>query len=321
MSSGDRGSNDCPAGSGGANPDVNYPAASPYVAAVGGSSQDPTGAFGVDGWLTGYPPGGEVACSDSGGGQATAGTTEPRPAWQTGPGVPAGVNRLVPDVSMHYGTCTTPTTGRPFLTAAGQFLWLVSGTSADAPLWAGYWAVANQVTGANLGNAAPLMWRILRSEGGTNYATAFHDIVSGNNGGFAAGAGFDAVTGIGTPRFNAIYPALSLLTGSGALQGTVLAGGSPATGASVTASGFAGTYSATANGSGFYQFASLPPGSYTVTAAAGGYDSSAAPGVTVNNAATTTQDFSLTTLAATSACVTDTSQADFTAATATSTAI
>ena len=321
VASGDFGSNDCPAGSGGANPDVNYPTASPYVTGVGGTSQDPTGAFGGDGWMTGYPAGGETSCSDSGGGASTAGVTEPRPSWQTGPGVPAGVNRLVPDISMHYGTCTTPSTGKSFLTAAGQFLWLVSGTSADAPLWAGYWAVANQVTGANLGQAAPTLWRILRSEGGTSYASSFHDITTGNNGAFAAGAGFDAVTGIGTPRFNNLYPALSLLTGSGVLQGTVTAGGFPASGATVTASGFAGTYSATANGGGFYQFASLPAGSFTVTAAAGGYNSVSAAGVTVNNAATTTQNFALNTPAATSACVTDTTQADFQAATASNTGV
>jgi hypothetical protein len=114
--------------------------------------------------MTGYPAGGETACSNGGGGQATAGVTLPRPAWQTGPGVPAGVNRLVPDISMHYGSCTTPSTGRPFLTAAGQFLWVVSGTSADAPLWAGYWAVANQLAGGNLGHAAPLLWRICEAK-------------------------------------------------------------------------------------------------------------------------------------------------------------
>src|SRR4029079_2252363 len=145
-------------------------------------------------------------CRDGGGGQATAGVSEPRPAWQTGPGVPAGTKRLLPDLSMKYGTCTTPNTGKSYLTAAGQFLWLVSGTSADAPLWAGYWAVANQVTGANLGNAGPLMFRILRNEAGTSYASSFHDITTGNNGACAAGAGFDMATGVGTPRFNNIYP-------------------------------------------------------------------------------------------------------------------
>ncbi|HUD71727.1 MAG TPA: protease pro-enzyme activation domain-containing protein, partial [Dongiaceae bacterium] len=320
-SSGDAGSNDCPAGSGGANPDVNYPAASAYVTAVGGTSQDPTGAFGGDGWMTGYPPGGEAACSNGGGGQANAGITLARPAWQTGPGVPAGAFRLVPDISMHYGSCTTPSTGRPFLTAAGQFLWVVSGTSADAPLWAGYWAVANQLAGGNLGHAAPLLWRVLRDEGGTSYAASFHDVTTGNIGAYSAGVAYDMATGIGTPRFNNLYPGLVLLAGSGGVQGTVTAGGSPAAGATVTATGFAGTYTATANGGGAYTLTGLPAGSYNVAAAAAGYTSVTATGVAVTNGGSTTQNFALVTTAPVSGCVTDTSQADFQAAASTSLAL
>src|SRR5206468_1902152 len=116
---------------------------------------------------------------------------------------------------------TTPNSGRPFLAAAGPFLWITSGTSADAPQWAGYWAVANQVVRANLGLAAPLLWRILRSEAGTSYASGFHDITTGSNG-FAAGAGYDKATGIGTPRFDNLYTAMGLLTRPGTLQGTVI---------------------------------------------------------------------------------------------------
>jgi kumamolisin len=199
--------------------------------------------------------------------------TEPRPAWQTGPGVPAGVNRPVPDISMHYGTCTTEhrqVFSPPPVRSSG---WC----RARRPTHLSGRAAGGESGDGALGQAAPTLWRILRSEGGTSYATSFHDITTGNNGAFAAGAGFDAVTGIGSPRFNNIYPALSLLTGSGVLQGTVTAGGFPASGATVTASGFAGNYSATANGSGVYQFASLPAGSFTVTAAAGGFATACRP--------------------------------------------
>ncbi len=269
--------------------------------------------------MTGYPPNGETACSDGGGGEATAGVTEPRPSWQTGSGVPAGTKRLVPDISMHYGTCTTPTNGVSFLTVAGPFLWITSGTSADAPMWAGYWAVANQVAGANLGPAAPLLWRILRSESGTSYATSFHDITTGNNGAFTAGAGFDRATGIGTPAFDELYPDLATLAAPGTLQGTVTAGGPPAAGAKVTASGIPGTYTAMTDGSGFYELsASVPAGTYSVTAASGGYNSSTAAGVTVSSGFTTTQDFALGTPAPTSGCLADTTLGDFQAGTASS---
>jgi kumamolisin len=36
----------------------------------------------------------------------------------------------------------------------------------------------------------------------------FHDIVSGNNGAFAAGMGCDLVTGLGSPMANRLVPAL-----------------------------------------------------------------------------------------------------------------
>src|SRR5207247_6262786 len=111
--------------------------------------------------------------------------------------------------------------------------------------------------------------RILRSEAGTSYASGFHDITTGSNG-FAAGAGYDKATGIGTPRFDNLYAALGLLTGPGTLQGTVTTGGSPLSAAAISATGFAGTYTASTNGSGFYSIASLPAGTYSVTAAAGG---------------------------------------------------
>ena len=229
VATGDSGSNDC-AGNGGANPDVDYPAASPYVTGCGGTSQDPTGAFGGDGWMTGYPSGGEQACSDGGGGEASNANAEPRPSWQTGTGVPAGNNkRLVPDISMHYGSCATPSTGRPYVAMIGGSLFTLNGTSGDSPQWAGYWAVGNQVVtaaGGSLGQAAPLLFRVLRSENGTSYANSFHDITSGSNGAYSATTGYDRSTGIGTPKFNNLYSDLALLfstTSSGCLTDTTQA--------------------------------------------------------------------------------------------------
>jgi hypothetical protein len=211
VATGDTGSNGCN-GAGGINPDVGYPAASAYVTAVGGSEQNHStaGTFGADGWITGYPASGEAACSNGGGGEATAGTLGPRPSWQSGTGV-TGTYRLVPDVSLHYGTCGAPGAGKPYLAMLGGTLLGVGGTSGSAPEWAGFWAVANQVVGTNLGHAAPTLFRILRNEGGTSYANSFHDITTGNNGAYPAGAGFDKATGIGTPKFNGLYPALQTL--------------------------------------------------------------------------------------------------------------
>jgi hypothetical protein len=95
----------------------------------------------------------------------------------------------------------------------------------------------------------------------------------------------------------------------GIIQGTVTSSvtGLPINGANVSL----GSRTTTTNASGFYSFASLPPGTYpTDAAAATGYTSSTVANVVVNSGLTTTQDFSLATPAA-NACPLDTTQADF----------
>ena len=48
---------------------------------------------------------------------------------------------------------------------------------------------------AKLGNGHTKFYAI---GNGANYASAFHDVTSGSNGGFAAGTGYDDVTGWGS---------------------------------------------------------------------------------------------------------------------------
>src|SRR5207244_9897125 len=102
---------------------------------------------------------------------------------------------------------------------------------------------------------------------------------------------------------------------TGNLQGTVTDASTtnPINGATVTA----GSNTTTTNASGFYQFAGIPTGTYSVTASAAGYTNNTVAGVVVNDSATTTQNIALTP-APTSGCLTDTSQADFQAGIATS---
>src|SRR6266516_2873743 len=93
---------------------------------------------------------------------------------------------------------------------------------------------------------------------------------------------------------------------SGILQGTVTAGGSPVSGATVTA----GAYSTTTDANGFYQFPAIATGTYTVTVTATGYNTASANNVVVTQNNTTVKNFTLTPTT-TSACLTDTTQADF----------
>ena len=76
---------------------------------------------------------------------------------------------------------------------------------------------------------------------------------------------------------------------SGTLTGTVTSSGSPVDGVLVDAGGI----TTTTNASGVYNFASIPVGTYTVTASKYGYITGSASGVAVTDGATTVQDFSL----------------------------
>jgi uncharacterized repeat protein (TIGR01451 family) len=105
------------------------------------------------------------------------------------------------------------------------------------------------------------------------------------------------------------YPSCTPVGAGGALSGTVTAtvGGAPIAGATVSF----GSRTATTDGSGFYSFPTIPAGTYpSATASAPGYNSSTASPIVVTDGNTTTQDFSLGS-APTSACLTDTTQADF----------
>jgi uncharacterized repeat protein (TIGR01451 family) len=101
-------------------------------------------------------------------------------------------------------------------------------------------------------------------------------------------------TRIGSFKFAECAP-----VSTGALSGTVRDANdsNPISAASVVALDSLGaTYHAATDGSGFYQLIGLPIGTYTVTAAAAGYNASTATGVSIAVGITTTQNFSLTAL-------------------------
>ena len=92
-------------------------------------------------------------------------------------------------------------------------IFLVGGTSAGSPQWAGIFALANEArAGAGkgpIGPANPALYAIYGNP--SKYATDFHDITTGNNTlagapvqGFSAKAGYDFATGIGTPNASSL---------------------------------------------------------------------------------------------------------------------
>ncbi len=87
---------------------------------------------------------------------------------------------------------------------------VVAGTSAGSPQWAGIMALADQAAGHRLGSINKTLYHIGKSDA---YSTAFNDITSGDNSFmgftvFKAVPGWDAVTGLGTPKVNNLIPLL-----------------------------------------------------------------------------------------------------------------
>lgn len=202
-------SGDCGSADGTAGVATNFPASDPYVTGVGGTNLELNGNdySSETAWSGNESGRSESGCENTGGSGGGYAPT-PRPWWQVG--LPAGTTgRGVPDVALDAATpVEIRYEGSP--TA-------VEGTSVGTPIWAGIAALADQSAGADLGLLDPSLYRIL---GSPEYATDFHDIVSGTNG-YHARVGWDPVTGVGTPIVDALVPDLA--------RGGALAGGGLAT--------------------------------------------------------------------------------------------
>jgi hypothetical protein len=191
------------AASGDVGAQVDWPAVSPNVLAVGGTGLKWTGSG------TRY----EEAWSKGGGGVSLY---EALPAWQSGLRTAAGTlaKRGVADVSFNANPLTAQFAALTLPGAATKWSG-VGGTSIGAPQWAGIIAIANamRATGgkAALGNVHNALYKTIAAVPGT-YASAFADIVVGNNGTCticAAATGFDTASGLGTPNVSGLLTALS----------------------------------------------------------------------------------------------------------------
>lgn len=126
-----------------------------------------------------------------------ASTLFPRPAWQTvGIGTELPDQRLVPDVS----AVSDPTTGVRIV--FNQEVMVGGGTSQAAPIWAGLTALMNnklRASGADpVGELNPWLYRLVKAP---NLQPALRDINLGGNAISVSGtAGYDMVTGLGTPN-------------------------------------------------------------------------------------------------------------------------
>ncbi len=175
--SGDNGSKD-----GTAADVVDFPASSPHVLACGG-----TRLVGSGSTITSEVVWNENPTSSATGGGVS--TVFPLPTWQASANVPKSgtyAGRGVPDVSGD----ADPATGYTVRVDGQTFV--IGGTSAVAPLWAGLIAVANAANKRAAGFINPTVYA-------AKGKAAFRDITQGNNGTYSAGPGWDACTGLGSP--------------------------------------------------------------------------------------------------------------------------
>jgi hypothetical protein len=178
--------------------DPQFPAYSPNVVAVGGTSlalNADSSYQGETGW--GYVSTALGSFIGSGGGLSRY---EPEPAYQQG--VQATGNRTTPDVAL----VADPTTGAwiadPYNLPGDDPFEVVGGTSLSAPAWAGLMALVNQGRAA-AGEAA------LNSSSPTEVQQALYKLpqsdyntISTGFNGYSAGTGYNLVTGLGTPVAN-----------------------------------------------------------------------------------------------------------------------
>lgn len=247
---------------------VDDPGSQPYVTGVGGTTLTTNGTGGAyageSAWGVAYnyldpnSTGGGAFGVGGGGGFSTV---WPAPSYQSAlPSAPA--MRSVPDVALD----SDPNTGYSVYYGGGFTVY--GGTSAAAPLWAGFTALVNQQRAAAgkapIGFMNPPIYQIGASAA---YTTNFHDITSGTNLYYPAQPGYDNATGWGSFIGSAL---LNTLAGNIAapqtatLSGTVTAADTKVAlpGVTVSAVSFPGgatVGTATTNAAGVYTLA-VPAG-------------------------------------------------------------
>ncbi|HEX4505139.1 MAG TPA: S53 family peptidase [Alphaproteobacteria bacterium] len=175
-------------------PLVGYPAASPYVVAVGGTTllSNTNGTYK-----------GEIAWNAGGGGISQF---EYSPYWQQNV-VPTSVSgapvtvRAIPDVAMD----ADPDTGA--IVYVNGTTEVIGGTSLSSPLAVGVWARMQSDHQNRLGFALPKLYASYPAFTGTSKTVpsgvtraedGFHDVMTGANGAYTALPNYDYTTGMGS---------------------------------------------------------------------------------------------------------------------------
>jgi subtilase family serine protease len=188
-------------------PGLNWPSASPWAVAVGGTDLTGDGST-PEHRLT------ETAWEYTGGGNSTS---EPAGSYQQGvastnclfdqsgnPTLAGPPCRSTPDVAIISGDVATGN-GLEIDSDSGADS-QGAGTSLSSPLWLGVWArVQAAASGKGLGFANYRIYKLAESSGGRD----FYDVTVGDNQPYPATPGYDNTTGWGTPEISQIMQDLT----------------------------------------------------------------------------------------------------------------
>ncbi|NMP23536.1 S53 family peptidase [Sulfobacillus harzensis] len=188
-------------------PQPSYPANSPYVSALGGTeaSVNPDGQVNqIAMW--GGNIGRELSTPEllsflsmenmiAGGGYSTL---EPRPSYQDQV-VPPYLGRGNPDFSLPASVVTPG-----YFAYLGGQTYYVGGTSASAPLFAGFVGDLTLQVGHALGNVNPVVYQLAAKDPAVMSTASY-----GNNGVYSVTPGYNAATGLGEINVGALAQALS----------------------------------------------------------------------------------------------------------------
>ena len=209
VASGDFGAQDEPR-AGAEDPQVDFPAASRYALACGGTQLSLPATAGTDPELaSAFWEATEEAWKEEGTELASGGGVSDyfaKTYWQdditvtrmNGQGTSPPERRAVPDVA----GCAAPGYVLRFADGANPEQEIGSGTSAAAPQWAGLVARMNQRLGRSCGYLNPCLYKVAKAGRG------FLDITRGDNRGFDATDEWDACTGLGRMHGEELLDAL-----------------------------------------------------------------------------------------------------------------
>jgi len=234
--------------SGGTTLNVDDPGSNPNVTSVGGTTLTTTSTQQYTSEVPWANPTPSTRCQKGDGGGGGISSLWSIPAYQQGivSNAPSGqfstTMRNVPDVSFD----ADPNTGYLVYDSVDGGWLQFGGTSAAAPLWAGFWSLASHGAGKAAGFANPTIYAIAKNS--SKYAADFHDVTSGTNLHYSAVAGYDDASGWGSPNAGKLYTDVLAAVG-GSSSSSSSSGGSSSSSSSSSSGGSSSSSSSSSGGS------------------------------------------------------------------------